>query len=79
VTKKEVGELMKTVVAAYPNFEITPERVNLWVYMLGDIDNERAKVNLMRHIKLSKYIPTIADIRGETQEELERREWEVIR
>lgn len=67
MTKEETKELLTLIFTAYPNFEITKDRIDLWVDMLTDAVFDKAKANTEQHIKTSKYPPTIAEIRGKPQ------------
>lgn len=67
---------------AYPNFEVTPSRVRLWLQQLSDIPAEHAMDKLLEHIKTNKFMPTIADLREgyvpppePTEDELEMQRW----
>lgn len=55
-------QLHSVIVTAYPNVELTEERISLWADMLQDISFEKAQKNLREHILLSAYPPAIADI-----------------
>lgn len=63
--KREVKQLLALVVAAYPQFEATPERARLWSEMLADVSSGTAFASVRRHIRESRYPPTIAEIRGD--------------
>lgn len=62
--KLEVKELLELIISLYPNVKLTCEMANLWAECLSDIPFEKARSNLIRHVKLSQFPPTIADIRG---------------
>lgn len=64
MNKSDVKELLKQIVVAYPNFEVSEPRFNLWCEMMQDISFKYAQKNLVEHIKTNRFAPTIADIRG---------------
>lgn len=57
-------KILSLVTAAYPTVQLSKEIVNLWTTMLLDVSFDNAVLNMERHIKTSKYAPTIAEIRG---------------
>ena len=65
MTRDEIKEIFKKITMAYDNFEVISEKVDFWHTLLSDITHERAEINLIKHIRKSKYSPTIADIRDD--------------
>lgn len=67
MNKTEFGYLMAAMNAAYPNEKITEDlkKTTLWFNMLRDMDYKTLAENLKRHIRTSKYAPTIAELRQE--------------
>ena len=64
----EVAKLVSVIAAAYPSFEVDKARVAVWVQMIGDLDYELAETAVRRHIALTKFPPTIAEIREQALE-----------
>lgn len=58
----ETASFLAVIKTAYPFFEITIPVTKLWHSMLQDMDYEIAKERLGRHIRTSRFAPTIADI-----------------
>lgn len=67
MNRNEFVSLMSAINGAYPNEQITRDekKVKLWWSMLSDMDYREAANNLYRHIRRCRYVPTIAEIRGE--------------
>lgn len=64
MTKEETKALLKLILLAYPTFEVTPERVDLWAELLADAAFDQGKRVVKDHIKVQKFAPTIAEIRA---------------
>lgn len=60
--KTELVSLFKVIKECYQNFEITPEKIEVWYEIIQDTPFEKALANLMIHIKSSAYVPTLADL-----------------
>ena len=60
--KKQVSSFLKQIIGAYPTFEPTPERVEIWSRHMEDIDYDLAVKRLDKHVASSKFPPTIAEI-----------------
>lgn len=58
----EMANFLAMVKTAYPYFEITEPGVKLWHFMLQELDYKDAQGRLARHIRSSKYAPTIAEL-----------------
>ncbi|MEK5378028.1 replicative helicase loader/inhibitor [Paenibacillus sp. FSL P2-0173] len=58
----ETASFLAVIKTAYPYFEITVPVTKLWHQMLADIPYEVAKERLGKHIRTSKFAPTISDI-----------------
>ncbi len=60
--------LVKGMKSAYPspNFLPDADSVKIWYQLLSDIDYEAANVAIQKHIMVSKFPPTIAEIREQT-------------
>lgn len=59
----EVAALVVVIGKAYPSFEADKERVALFVEMLSDLDTDALKAAIRQHIAVSKWPPTIAELR----------------
>jgi hypothetical protein len=47
---------------AYPTFEPTPERLDIWSRLMADMDYGLAVKRLDKHAANNKFAPTIAEI-----------------
>lgn len=65
--RDEVKELFRTIVDAYPRFEVSPRKLDTWTMMLKGQDYNRAISNLTKHCGTSRFEPTIADVRSGRQ------------
>lgn len=54
---------MKTMKAVHPAMFLVNETVDIWYQMLKDLNYEDASAALGKHLSISPYPPTIADIR----------------
>jgi hypothetical protein len=68
VNKVDAIELYAVASAAYPRLqeqapELMQATISLWTSMLGDLPKELAMVALQRHISMSRFSPTVAEIR----------------
>lgn len=63
MNKSETSEIVVKLMTAYPRQEITPETLETYCQMLGDLDAEAAMRAAVEHMATSKYFPTIAEIR----------------
>jgi len=64
VNKVQTLELLAVISSAYPNVDLTEEQIMLWQTVMSDVDFREAQKQLVEHIKLSKFPPTIAEIRS---------------
>ena len=60
--KKETARFIKQIMGAYPSFEPTPERLEIWQRIMDGIDYDLAVKRLDKHVLNSKFPPTIAEI-----------------
>ncbi|MFD2614473.1 replicative helicase loader/inhibitor [Paenibacillus gansuensis] len=60
--KSEVMELFKTIKQAYNNFDTGLSKMDLWAEFLKDVPADLAQENLLKHIAVEKFPPTIADL-----------------
>ena len=64
MTSQEVKKLFEVIAVAYPKFEASKEKLELWTELLEDISFEYGMKKVKNHIKSSRFEPTIADIRA---------------
>ncbi|MBY0597723.1 replicative helicase loader/inhibitor [Bacillus bingmayongensis] len=80
--KKEVVSLLRYIVAAYPNFELTDERIQVWIDLLEDSSYSKTMEKLKQHCKTKKFPPSVAEILvNETPKNLQMnklKEWEEV-
>jgi hypothetical protein len=62
-TKPEVLALLNNISEAFPSFELTPGRINLYADMLSDLDTDALKAAVKQHIATAKWPPTVAELR----------------
>lgn len=74
----ETANFLAMIKTAYPYFEITEAGVKLWHLMLQELDYKEAQGRLVRHIRNSKFAPTIAELLAEDQK-IEPSFYEVLR
>ena len=72
MTEKEALLILKDIDCAYSGFiplneKKAEDKVNFWVEELKELSFERVKKNLDEHIKISKYSPSIADLRNKPE------------
>lgn len=67
MTAIETKKLLERIIMAYPNFELTTERIQFWREFLEDVPFEAAYKQLNLYIKANRFPPTIADIRGDEE------------
>lgn len=63
MTKLEIKKLVAIIVAAYPTSKITDESVGIYERMLADLDYAAASASVERLLAVSKWLPTVAEIR----------------
>jgi ribosomal protein L12E/L44/L45/RPP1/RPP2 len=62
MTSKQVISILRYIAAAYPNFEVTEERVAVWIEQLSEVDYEAALKKVKKHVALNKFPPSIAEV-----------------
>lgn len=73
MTESEVIKLLTMIVAAYPNMKaVTKLQVKIWHESLKDVPVEVALANAKKHIMTSQFPPTIAEIRGNNNQNQNR-------
>lgn len=60
--RQQVIDLFKTIKLAYPAFDVSTEKVNLWYEIMKKMDYEAVNSRLKQHILSSEYAPKIAEI-----------------
>lgn len=65
MTREEFGALVKIMKSVYTDTKFIPDEYafNVWYSLLKDIDYNVAGAALQKHMSLSRYPPTIADLR----------------
>ena len=63
MTRDELVRIMGGLSLEYRDFEVTPERFELWFASLGEEDYEPVHAAAMKHIESSKWAPKLAEIR----------------
>ena len=64
MTDKETAKILQYIVIAYPNFPtLTADTVEIWHEMLSDLDFTAVLRAVKAHVKVSRFIPSIAEIR----------------
>lgn len=66
--QSEVTELVEILAAAFPRPQMTEATCNVYERMLCDLDRELAHRAVARLITSSKWLPTVAEIRGAATE-----------
>lgn len=60
--RTQVIELFKSIKLAYPTFDVSTEKVNLWHDLMQDMPYEVVNRRLKQHILSNEYPPKIAEI-----------------
>lgn len=69
ITKADTARLIGIIITAYPNIdkyssEIIEAKTNTWAMMFVDDDTKLVTMAVMKHIAISKWPPSIAEIRS---------------
>lgn len=62
MSREELVRLMQNITMAYPAFEVTRDKVDLWHDLMKDMPYEAVNARLKQHILSSEYAPKIAEI-----------------
>jgi hypothetical protein len=62
VDDKQVLDILETIVAAYPNFELSDKRFYVWQKHLSDMPYEKVMARLETHIEEKTMPPNIAEV-----------------
>jgi hypothetical protein len=68
MTRGEVARLVATLMAAYPQAQMTVATSKVYEHQLGDLDREVATVAVERLINTANWLPTVAQIRAAAAE-----------
>ncbi|MBU8770303.1 replicative helicase loader/inhibitor [Cytobacillus oceanisediminis] len=63
MTREQIKEVFKLLKYAYPQFEVTKEKVDMWTRLLKDQNPAVIMRNAEKFVLESKFPPSIADIR----------------
>lgn len=63
MTSLEAAKVIATLIAAYPRIEISEETTKLYAKFLQDLDYKQVQAAVVKHIAISPYFPTIAELR----------------
>ena len=69
-----ITKVLAVVSAAYPNFDLKPETVKVYLKLLADLPDELLEEASLAHIAQSTYFPTVAELRSAAVELLERQD-----
>lgn len=61
--ERHIRGLLRAISGAYPMFELTNDRVSIYVKLLADLDNDALTAATQQHIATSKFPPTVAELR----------------
>lgn len=73
-TFETITRVLAVASAAYPNFDLKPETVRVYLKLLADLPDELLEEASLAHIAQSAFFPTIAELRTSTSEILDRRD-----
>lgn len=63
--REELKSILQKITVAYPDkFKINQEIFDLWYECLSDLEPVKTDMAVLNHIKQSRFVPTIADIRN---------------
>lgn len=64
-TKSDIAKLLTLIAAAWPRFEPSADKVNIWHEMLNDIPSPVLGASIKRLIAEREWPPSISDVRKE--------------
>ncbi|MEN4013960.1 MAG: replicative helicase loader/inhibitor [Bellilinea sp.] len=73
-TFETITRVLAVASAAYPNFDLKPETVRVYLKLLADLPDELLEEASLAHIAQSAFFPTIAELRTSACEILDRRD-----
>ncbi|MFC5773711.1 replicative helicase loader/inhibitor [Ectobacillus antri] len=59
---QQVMSILKYIGAAYPNFEVTEDSMDVWMEMLQDSSFEGSLSRVKEHIRQHRFPPSIAEV-----------------
>jgi len=59
---EETIRILQYIAAAYPNFEITEDRLTVWTDMLKDSSYPKSLAKVKEYIRNHKFAPSIAEV-----------------
>lgn len=62
----ETARTLAVIAAAYPNFAVSETTLAVWTEMLDDLEYGAVSAAVRRHIAVSRFAPSIAEIREQT-------------
>ena len=71
-TFETITKNLAVVSAAYPNFDLKPETVKVYLKLLADLPDELLEEASLAHIAQSTFFPTVAELRTAAFELVER-------
>lgn len=72
-TFETITRVLAVISAAYPNFDLKPETVRVYLKLLADLPDELLEEASLAHIAQSHYFPTVAELRTAVLAVLEKR------
>jgi len=69
MTFGEFRELVKMIQGAFPHRQLTQDTAAIWFQHLQNCDYHQVKRRIEAHIKVSQYMPTIAELYEQPVEE----------
>jgi len=73
-TFETITRVLAVASAAYPNFDLKPETVRVYLKLLADLPDELLEEASLAHIAQSAFFPTIAELRSSAGEILDQRD-----
>lgn len=62
MNQEKTVELMELITTYFERFQVSEQKFNAWYEILKDHEFESCRKNLIKHVKESSFVPTIADI-----------------
>lgn len=61
--ERHVRGLLRAISGAYPTFELTEDRVTIYVKLLADLEDDALTAATQQHIATNKFPPSVAELR----------------
>jgi hypothetical protein len=71
-SRNKIVEILGVMAAAYPNFDLKEQTIQVYCKMLADLDPVLLEEAANMHIATGKFFPTIAELRGSVATLMER-------